>query len=469
MFPELPLKPKVLLPLLAIATSLGLSPSSLCAQSADHARTENDLLAQARANIEQYRKGDATITIRNRDGQSLAGVQLEIHQVTQDFLFGNLAFELARAGNSDDPAFDAFKERFKALFNYAILPFYWSYYETEQGKPKWQQMQRAIDWCRDNGITLKGHPLGWTHPAGTPAWLLKLPRETTFRLLEARVRNTVGGFKGMVNIWDVVNEPVNTLPWDRVFATPANAAAPIDVHSRYDVTGVSVEDIVPWVEQSFKWAAEANPDGNFILNEYNLIPIPEKRERFHQLVKALLARGTPVRGLGIQSHDPKDMWFSPVAVNATLDRLAEFDLPLHITEFIPQSSGEPITGGWREGTWTAEAQAEYAEQFYTLAFGHRAVVTINWWGLSDADIWRAGGGLLDEHYEPKPVYDRLMKLIKHDWMTKDLALATDQAGQATFRGFYGKYQVIAILPDGRRKTLTLHLRDNEENHWNFKL
>ncbi|HWA86167.1 MAG TPA: endo-1,4-beta-xylanase [Opitutus sp.] len=452
---------------LAITALAVVAPSSSRAQSADHAQTENEALAQARDNIERYRKSDALLTIRNRDGQPLAGVRLEVNQVTQDFLFGNLAFELAEHDPAD-PHLDAFKERFKALFNYAILPFYWSAYEPAQGKPQWQRIQRAIDWCRSNGITLKGHPLGWTHPAGTPDWLLELPKDTAFKLYEARIRNTVAGFKGAVRIWDVVNEPVNTIPMDRVLGSGTNRDTRIGEGARYDVTGVTTDDIVPWVADSFKWAAEANPDGTFILNEFNLIALPRTRERFCALVKTLLARGVPVRGLGIQAHEPREEWFPPAEVKATLDRLGQFGLPLHITEFIPQSSGKPITGGWREGNWTADAQADCAEQLYTIAFGHPAVATINWWGLSDADIWLPGGGLLDEHYEPKPVYHRLMKLIKHDWMTKHVALATDQSGRAGFRGFQGNYDVIAILPDGTRRTLNVHVRANEENRWDFR-
>lgn len=469
MFTKCSSKRTALLSVLAVATFTGIAPLSLHAQPADHARIEQELLAQARDNIERFRKSDAAITIRNRDGHPLEGVRLQVNQVAQDFLFGNLAFELAERDGSANPHLDAFKDRFKALFNYAILPFYWSAYEPEQGQPQWQRIQRAIEWCRSNGITLKGHPLGWTHPAGTPSWLLDLPRDTAFKLYEARIRNTVGGFKGTVGIWDVVNEPVNTIPMDRVFATGSNSDTRIGEGRRYDVTGVTVDDIVPWVADSFKWAAEANPDATLILNEFNLIAVPQTRERFCALVQALLARGTPIRGLGIQAHEPREMWFSPVEVKATLDRLAQFGLPLHITEFIPQSSGKPVTGGWREGNWTAEAQADFAEQLYTIAFGHPAVATINWWGLSDADIWLPGGGLLDEHYEPKPAYDRLLKLIKHDWMTRNLNVATDKAGQATFRGFQGSYEVIAILPDGRRKTLTLHLQANEENRWDFRL
>ncbi|HVU22827.1 MAG TPA: endo-1,4-beta-xylanase [Opitutus sp.] len=463
------LKRTAIASVLALAAFAGVTTASLRAQTADHTRIEQEVLAQARDNIERFRKSDAAITIRNRDGQPLAGVRLEVNQVTQDFLFGNLAFELAEPDAASRPHLNAFKDRFKALFNYAILPFYWSAYEASQGKPQWERIQRAIDWCRSNGITLKGHPLGWTHPAGTPDWFLDLPRDTAFKLYEARIRNTVAGFKDDVDIWDVVNEPVNTIPMDRVFATGTNRDTRIGEGARYDVTGVTTDDIVPWVADSFKWAAEANPDGTFILNEFNLVPLPETRERFAALVQTLLARGAPVRGLGIQAHEPREEWFPPDEVKATLDRLAQFGLPLHITEFIPQSSGKPITGGWREGPWTAEAQADFAEQFYTIAFGHPAVATINWWGLSDADIWLPGGGLLDEHYEPKPAYDRLLKLIKHDWMTKNLALATDKGGQATFRGFQGGYTIIASLPDGTRKTLTVHVRANEENHWDFRL
>ena len=77
--------------------------------------------------------------------------------------------------------------------------------------------------------------------------------------------------------------------------------------------------------------------------------------------------------------------------------------PIHITEFVAESSGEKIVGGWKEGTWTLENQAEYAEQVYRLSFGHPSVQSLNWWGLSDRYIWneRPAGGLLDEQYNPE--------------------------------------------------------------------
>ena len=424
---------------------------------------EKEYLDKARQNIELYRKGDASVVILDSQGKPLTDIQVEVNQLTQDFLFGNLVFELGGFSPKVPYKVDEFKERFKALFNFAVLPFYWSGYEHAAGKPGWQKNEEALDWCLASGITCKGHPLGWTSPSGTPKWLMQQPEEVATELYKARIYNNVIGYKGKIDIWDVVNEPVNTVPWEMAIKDTAN-----NNDFRYNVNGIDVNQIAPWVEKSFKWAQEANPDGNYILNEYFTLAIPEVRDRFYRLIKELLKRNTPVKGIGIQAHEPREMWFSPVEMIKTFDLYQEFKLPIHITEFIPQSSGKDITG-WRSGKWTEEAQAEFAEQFYTLAFGYPSVVSINWWGLSDKNSWLKGGGLLDSDYNPKPVYHTLMKLIKHDWMTLNLKMKTDKEGKSGFRGFYGKYQVIITKPDGSTTIFDAHLAEKANNRWEFKL
>lgn len=424
---------------------------------------EKEYLDKARKNIELYRKGDASVVILDSQGKPVTDLQVEVNQLTQDFLFGNLVFELGGFSPKVPYKVDEFKQRFKALFNYAILPFYWSGYERTAGKPEWQKNEEALDWCLANGITCKGHPLGWTSPSGTPKWLMKQPEEVATELYKARIYNNVIGYKGKIDIWDVVNEPVNTVPWEMAMKDTAN-----NNDFRYNVNGIDVDQIAPWVEKSFKWAQEANPEGNYILNEYFTIAIPEVRDRFYRLIKELQKRNTPVKGIGIQAHEPREMWFSPVELIKTFDLYKEFKLPIHITEFIPQSSGKDITG-WRSGKWTEQAQAEFAEQFYTLAFGYPSVVSINWWGLSDKNSWLKGGGLLDSEYNPKPVYNTLMKLIKQDWMTKNLILKTDAQGKFGFRGFYGKYQVKITKPDGSTQVFEKHLAEKTLNQWEIKL
>jgi hypothetical protein len=130
---------------------------------------------------------------------------------------------------------------------------------------------------------------------------------------------------------------------------------------------------------------------------------------------------------------------------------------IHMTEFIPQSSGKAITGRWRTGTWTEEAQAEFAEQFLRLSFGHPAVASVHFWGLSDRNIWLPGGGLLDKEYRPKPIYERVRRLIREEWMTRNLSLRTDERGRARFRGFYGMYRVRVSAATYPEKVFDLNL------------
>jgi GH35 family endo-1,4-beta-xylanase len=426
----------------------------------DKPKIEKEYLEMARHNIEQYRKGGASLVFLDEKGNPIKNAEVQIEQVSQDFLFGNLAFELVSEGDKLYKA-DEFRERFKELFNFAIFPFYWAAYESAPGKPQWQKNREVLDWCLANGITCKGHPLGWTGQYGTPKWLLNLPEETATELYKARIYNNVIGYKGKIDIWDVVNEPVNTIPWEDALKDKTNNDG-----IRYYVDKYKTEQFAPWIEKSYKWAYDANPDGHYILNEYFTLALPDVRQRFYDLIKELRRRNTPVGGIGIQAHEPREMWFSPVEMHKTFDLYSEFNLPIHITEFIPQSSGKDITG-WRSGKWTEEAQAECAEQFYTLAFSHPSVASITWWGLSDRDIWLEGGGLIDKEYNPKPVYNRLKKLIKEDWMTKNLNLKTSDSGEVLFRGFYGKYKVTIKKKGGEKQTFDFHLAEQENNFVRF--
>ena len=428
--------------------------------------TGQPYLAQARDNIERIRKGEATLRLLDAQGRPLAGVRLRIDQISQDFLFGALSdgmmstqFSPAEVGR--------FQKQFTDLFNFTIGKVYWSYYEKQQGRPDWQKLDAFLDWCRANRLTVKGHPLAWTHPAGTPDWIYNQPPGVADTLLQARIYNLVGGYQGRIDIWDVVNEPVNTVPWSVALQDSRNPDGSIAEGKRYAVSQQELGDVVPWVERSFRWAHEANPQGNFILNEFFLFAKPEVRQKFFVLAQTLLARGVPVRGLGIQAHEPRQMWFSPQQVREALDHLAELKLPLHITEFTPQSSGLPIEG-WRNGPWNEEAQAEFAEQIYTQAFGHPAVVSINWWGFCDRDSWLEGGGLLDKNLNPKPVYTRLQKLIRVEWMTKGVERQTDASGRANFRGFFGRYRIEVVGPDGSVKQVEQHLQAGGDNTWTIQ-
>jgi GH35 family endo-1,4-beta-xylanase len=423
------------------------------AQVSDVERIESQFLERASQNIEKYRKGEVIIQFKKESGEVIRNTKVRISQKTHDFLFGAIIFDLIRSENSYRP--ELFKQRFKELFNFAVFPFYWPSYERRQGMPEWQNIIPVIEWCKLNGITTKGHPLVWACRAGTPQWLSSLPIDLSEELLKARVMNIVRGFRGLIDIWDVVNEPVNVKAWS-------------NTETKEDYIQEPINKIVGYVEKSFKWAYDANPQATLILNEFNTIFMKDVRERFFELVKELKNRRTPISGLGIQAHEPFRgcVWYSPKDLWETFDYLGSFGYSIHITEFIPQSSGKEIEGQWRKGNWNLETQAEFAEQFYRLCFGHPDVTSINWWGVSDRNIWQAGGGLLTEEYQPKPVYNRLLKLIHDEWKTK-IETMTDVNGGIKFKGFYGKYDIVLETESGRSYLFDIHIRKDEENKWVF--
>jgi len=416
---------------------------------------EDKMIGQANENIEKYRKGDVLVSFVDAKGKPLTNANVEIVQQTHDFLFGCIIFDLIR--NENTYREERFKANFKRLFNFAVFPFYWPGYEPEQGKTLWESRLKVAEWCKANGITTKGHPLVWACSSGTPQWLREYSVLETEELSKVRVTNIVRGFKDEIGIWDVVNEPVNVKTWK-------NKLANMD-----DENDWGVEDPIPsiadYVEDALQWAYRANPTATLIINEFNTIKRPEVRERFDQLLTELEKRKAPISGIGIQAHEPRQEWYDPQEVWKTFDLYAKYGHPIHITELHPQSGGRDITG-WRQGKWTEETQTEFTDQFVRLCFGHPAVASINWWGFSDRNIWLPGGGLVDEEYNPKPVYTLLDNLINKEWKTK-VILSLNSKGEPTFRGFYGKYEIVLTTSDGKKRSYLIHVRKDERNEWEF--
>ena len=421
-------------------------------------QTEARLLKQADENIEKYRKGDIIVQFKSGNGNVISNAKVEIHQKTHDFLFGCIIFDLIR--NENRYREDLFKEKFKQIFNLAVFPFYWPGYESRQGFTGWENMLEVIEWCKVNGITTKGHPLVWATKSGTPGWLTEYTVNETEELLKTRVLNITSGFRDKIELWDVVNEPVNVKTWKHKMEN-------FNDENDWSVTD-TISLIADYVEDALNWAHQGNPEATLLINEYRTLADKEVRKRYDELLTELRKRKVPLSGIGIQGHEPRQDWFSPEEVWKTFDLYSRFGYPIHITEFHPQSSGVPITGGWRTGAWTPEAQKEFTEQFVKLCFGHPAVASINWWGFSDRNIWLPGGGLVDEEYQPKPVYNMLDSLINHSWKTNSVS-RTDDRGRAVFRGFFGEYEISLSTPDGINRFYKIHVAKNEENSWVFTI
>ncbi len=427
------------------------------------ANTDPDPLELAKQNIEQIRKGPISIEIKDAQGRPLDNLSVRIEQQTHHFTFGSIIFELTHEDFLTPEQTAGYKEKFANLFNLAVFPFYWEGYEANPGHPTWQKTEELIEWCLSEGIRPKGHPLAWTHPAGTPPWFYDLPADLRTGLLKSRIVRNVHGYKGSIDIWDVVNEAVNTIPWEKALKEPKRKN-----NKRYSGNRYSIEVIADWVAPCYEWARASNKDAELILNDYGQIADPRNRKRFYDLVKTLQTRDTPLDGIGLQAHEPRLEWYSPEDVWETFELYKELDLPIHITEFHPHSAGAKIKGGFKKGNWTQETQAAYGEQMFTLAFGHPSVASISWWDFTENDSYIKGSALLNKDLSPKPAYVTLDRLINHEWKTRE-QIQTNTEGHVSFRGFYGDYSVWITKANGQVEEFNFSHTPESPSSWDIQL
>ena len=376
--------------------------------------------------IRQHRTAEATLTVLDAAGQPLAGAEVTAEQKRHKFLFGCNLYAFARCGQ---PALEqAYRTQFGDLLNFATLGFYWSAYERQRGRTQAEYVGSAADWCRENAIRAKGHPLCWHET--TPAWLEALSGEQVEQAQWDRIQRDVSQFKGRIDTWDVINESV-VMPDHQGGRNPVAAMCRRMGRQRL-------------IEKVFAVARQANPRAALVLNDFEL------SERYEAVIRECLDAGVGFDVIGLQSHMHGGCWPAERTWR-TCERFAKFGKPLHFTEVTVLSGPRPRPGGpgGRPAGWesTSEGEATQARQvteFYRVLFSHPAVEAITWWDFSDLRAWQgAPAGLVRKDMTPKPVYAELKKLIRGQWWTGPTTLRTDSAGRASFRGFLGEYELRA--------------------------
>lgn len=393
-----------------------------------------------------HRLGEVALTVLGPEGDPLSDRIVTVEQRRHAFAFGNTGFDFVRLVGGPDPQgsehvesfgggshldVDAFAAAWLNLFNTATLPFYWGRYEPRRGVTDTVRLTRVARWLSERGVTVKGHPLVW-HTV-QPPWLLELPLDDVVRLLRSRIRDLVGGFAGLIDTWDVVNEAV-IMP---AFENGDNA-----------ITRLSrARGRMVILRMAFEQARAAHPSATLLLNDFDLSPA------YEALIEDVLEEGIAVDALGLQTHMHQG-FRGEEYLRDTLDRFARFGLALHMTEttlvsghLMPAEIDD--LNDYRIPEWpsTPEGEIRQAEEIvrhYRTLMAHPAVQAINYWGLTDDGAWLgAPSGLVRTDGTRKPSYDALEALIKGEWWLEPTALRTDSEGRTVVRGFAGDYAVSA--------------------------
>ncbi|MCR5594613.1 MAG: endo-1,4-beta-xylanase [Lachnospiraceae bacterium] len=374
-----------------------------------------------------HRKVIRKVRFTDESGNPVQKQRLNIRQTGHEFLFGCGGFDFIPYVAGGNEAYKEITESWLEIFNYATLPFYWGNYEPVEGQPNKDALMKTALYLKDKGVKTKGHPLCWHTVCAD--WLMKYDNATIMQKQLDRIDREVSGFKGVIDMWDVINEVV-IMP----------------IFDKYDnaVTRICKEKgRVRLIKEVFDKAHSCNPEAVLLLNDFNT------SINYEILIDGCLNAGVPISAIGIQSHQHQGYWGKDKLLEV-LERFESFGLPIHFTENT-LISGEIMPAhivdlnDWQVDEWpsTEEGEARQAreiEEMYRILFSHPLVQAITTWDYKDGAWLKAPSGFIRLDNSRKPSYEMLKKLVKEEWWT-ETNVQTDENGYADIDAFKGNYSI----------------------------
>ena len=340
--------------------------------------------------------------------------------------------------------------------------------EPAYGQFNWENADKIANFCRSNGIKLRGHCLMWHAQIGE--WMYKdekgdlVSKEKLFQNMKHHITAIVERYKDVVYAWDVVNEAISDGGWQGGRRGMGEHPSPYRNSPLYQIAGDE------FIKKAFIYAREADPNVLLFYNDYNAAD-PEKRDRIYNMVKSMKEEGVPIDGIGMQGHYNV---YGPSMedVDAALTKYSTIVKHIHITELDIRANQE--MGGQlnfsRDGGNISQVvktlqEDQYARLFKVLRKHKDVVDNVTFWNLSDRDSWLGARNYplpYDENYKAKRVYSIIKDfdpasdtaVVKEDFRPSVLNQPGQQYPMVNSQG-YARFRVVA--PDAKSVIVSLGL------------
>ena len=254
----------------------------------------------------------------------------------------------------------------------------------------WSDPENLVKFANQHKIVAKWHTLFW-HEMNPPFINQMKTKEEAEKNMDEHITTVMQKFKGRIRDYDVVNEMFN------------------EDGSLRDT--VWLRTLGPgYLERAIRKAHEVDPDAHLFLNEYNneAAGYP-KADAMYELVKDFVERGVPIYGVGMQLHLAADLPYDEEAIRQNIRRYAELGIKICFSEVdvrMPLARADQY----------AQTQVDIWRSLMKLAVEEPNVESFIVWGISDKNswipAWKPGYGdalLFDKKFQPKPVYQELLK------------------------------------------------------------
>ena len=271
----------------------------------------------------------------------------------------------------------------------------------------WAQADSIANFCRRNGIKMRGHCLVWHNQFSD--WMLKdkkgnpVKKEVFYQLIREHIHTVVNRYKDVVYCWDVVNEAMSDDGRPRRWGEAPN---PYRESELWKLCGDE------FIAKAFEFAREADPNALLFYNDYNECD-PGKSQRIYNMVKKMKEAGVPIDGIGMQGHYNV---YGPSMedVAAAIELYASIVDHIHVTE-LDIRANEQMGGQLQFSRQGMEIKPyvrtlhedQYNSLFRTLRRYKDKIDVVTFWNLSDKDSWVGTSNyplLFDKDLKAKHVY-----------------------------------------------------------------
>lgn len=397
--------------------------------------------AEANNRINQNRKADLLVNVRDRNGNPINGANLYVQQLNHAFKFGSAITAALITGTSADA--EIYRSRVSSHFTTSVFEndLKWTLWECTTCGSSFNKAntRQTIQWLLDRNISARGHNVIWPSWQYLPSGLQALSAADLKARIDTRFGDVLGdsGVNGKLYQWDVVNEPYTNY----------------DVQGRIaGVDGVPVSSGVLGNQEFVRWfqmARQLEPKTKLYINDYDILAAGgldvKHQNYYYAVINWLLDNGAPLEGAGIQGHfggpTPIDL------LQSIIERYSNLRVPLSITEFDFNTTDEQL-------------QADFTRDFTTLIFSYPKFNDFLMWGFWEKAHWLPAGAMYRADWSSKPNALVWNDLLFREWWTNESGYS-DASGSYQTRGFKGDYNV-TVNYARTTKTVTAKIDANGE-------
>lgn len=241
-----------------------------------------------------------------------------------------------------------------------------------EGVWNFAEADTIADFCRENGLKLRGHCLVW---GGLGSWMSRnsdgslVSKEVYYERLRNYLSVIMPRYGDIVSVWDVVNEPFGYDRKDGEFKD----------NDLYRICGEE------YITKAFEIAHEVDPSAKLCLNECKVVNNNTKQKYLLKYLEKWLDEGVPIHAVGIQGHwSTFEINESPRRLQKVIDKLYKLGVDIQVTEVDME-----VTADKSEMFDVVPKNAEllqskkYSQMFEVLRKNADKISSVTFWGVND--------------------------------------------------------------------------------------